>query len=111
MKKNIILLAGAAIAIIGCFLPWVSLGGMSVTGMAADGAFIIVMAVLAAGAGMLDKKVFKIISVVIAVLLLALSVKYFLDANSLGATGIGLIVLLVGSAAAAAGAVMGMLKK
>jgi hypothetical protein len=109
-KSSLISAAGAVLMIIGNFLPWVSILGMSTAGSGTGaGTFIIVMAALIALLAFLGKRWSIIISLILALLSAAWAVKQLSDAASIqgASAGMGLYAILIGAVVAMAGCFMG----
>lgn len=120
-KTTLVGLGATLIVIIAIFLPMVSVGGMGV-GLFDAGdrggkeiAYIIISLAVLMGAFsfLANKKHLASIGTLIFSLLLALiSLKWFNDATTLGASyGIGLILYVLGSVLGLIGAVLGFMKK
>ncbi len=114
MKKVLTILGG--LLTIGCmFLVFVKADGMEVTGMDIPNHLAYVY--IGAGAvialvGFMDKKGLSILSLVLALGVLGMAIKYYLDTTKESLTvGIGLWLMIAGGALAVIGSVMGMMKK
>lgn len=114
-------LAATAIVVISVFLPMLSVGGVGV-GLFDGGdrqgkeiAYVIIVLALIMGAFSFlanKKHLASIGTFIFAGLLSALSIKWFNDAGSLGASfGTGMIMYLVGSVLGLVSSVMGFMKK
>jgi hypothetical protein len=109
-KSSLICVAGAALMIIGNFLPWVSVLGVSTTGSGTGaGMFIIVMAALIALLAFLGKRWGIIISLILTLLSVAWAAKQLSDVGSItgASAGVGLYAILIGAVIAMAGCFMG----
>lgn len=113
MKKYLSVVA-AVLAIIGCFLPWVSIMGISVNGFPGGfsgnpGALIVILALLCGIFSFLAKKWSLIVSMLLSLLLIVWAIKQILDCGKLGASaGIGLYLILIAGAIIIVGNVMNM---
>lgn len=128
---GVLMLAGAVVMAIGCFLPWLSGGGESVNGFdqirssgdndAASGVVFVFLAVvlLAFGITTLAAKrilAIMIIGIVVASLCLLGALGEFSDYNDFADRvgidiGAGLPVVMIGSAVGLAGAIAGCAKR
>ncbi|CAN5759053.1 hypothetical protein BH20ACT4_BH20ACT4_01400 [soil metagenome] len=124
-----LMIAGAALLVVGSFLPWFSIGDESISGMdeiggdSRDGPVFVGLAVVIAVLGMITLLKRRILGVVIAALVLAAfalmaGVIDFGDVQELkdltggrADAGIGLPVIILGAALAAAGSIVGLVKR
>ena len=115
MKKYLSVI-GAVLAIIGCFLPWVSVMGFSMNGFPGGmggnpGALIVILAVLCGVFSFIGKKWSLITSIVLALLMVLWAGKQMMDASKFGegvSVGIGIYLILIAGIIVIAGNVMGM---
>lgn len=109
--KNYVTIAGGLATAVSMFLPFVSLGGVSVTGLDAGNAGYVWIgcgAVIAI-CGFLGKKALNIVALILGLLVAGLAIKYKMDAGE--ATGIGIWIMLAGGVLAVVGSAMAMMKK
>lgn len=122
-----LMIAGAALLVVGSFLPWFSIDDTSFSGMdeiggdSRDGPVFVGLAVIIAVLGIITLLKRRILGVVIAALVLAAfalmaGIIDFGDVQELadfsGAdAGIGLPVIILGAALAAAGSIVGLVKR
>jgi hypothetical protein len=109
-KSSLMGVAGAALMIIGNFLPWVSVLGISTTGSGTGaGMFIIVMAALIALLAFLGKRWGIIIALILALLSAGWAVKQLSDVGSItgASAGMGLYAILIGAVVALVGCFIG----
>ncbi len=109
--KNYLTIAGGLATAISMFLPFVTLLGVSATGMDSGGvAYLwIGCGVVMAICGFLGKKPLNIVALIISLAVAGMAIKYKMDAGE--ATGIGIWIMLAGGALGIIGSVMGMMKK
>jgi hypothetical protein len=109
-RSSLIGAAGAVLMIIGNFLPWASVMGISTTGGGTGaGIFIIVMAALIALLTFPGKRWGVIASLILALLSAAWATKQLADVGSIqgASAGMGLYMILIGAVIAMVGCVMG----
>lgn len=112
--STLIGVAGAALIIIGNFLPWVSILGISTAGSGTGaGTFILIMGALIALLAFLGKRWSNIVAIIIALLTAAWAVLQLSDAGSIpgASAGVGLYAILIGAVIAMAGCFMGFGRK
>jgi hypothetical protein len=124
---GVLMLLGAAATLIGCFLPWWEIFGVSINGFDAaedetgDGAFFATIAVILAGFGITLLAAGRVLAIaIIAVVVGAISVLAAIsDLSDVvdvtdalgGSVGIGLPVILAGSAASTVGGIVALAKR
>ena len=114
MKYNFVSIGGGVLSIISAFLPWVSGGGQSYNGFqnptgSTAGIFFVVLGVLIALFGYLNKKWSHIVNILLSLIVLFLGVKYLRDAGEF--KGFGLYIMLLSAVLGIIGSVMGLRKK
>lgn len=120
---NIPGLLGAALTLVSAWMPWVKVGLMeeaiSINGFRGDmggnpGIVFVGIGVLSAVFFIINKKWSNIISLIFALCVVGLAIKYIGDAKSFGdmaTTGIGLYTMAVGGAMMLLGSVVGLKNK
>jgi hypothetical protein len=107
-------IAGGLLVAISMFLPFISAAGISIKGTALGGVgyFYIVLGLIIALVGFVDKRWLNIISLLFGLIVAALAIKYSGDASDNGGSAqIGIWIMLIGGLVSMVGAVMGMIKK
>ncbi len=109
--KNYVTIIGGLLTAVSMFLPFVSLGGLSATGMDSGGvAYLwIGCGVVMMVCGFLGKKPLNFLSLILGLAVAGLAIKYKMDAGE--ATGMGIWMMLAGGALGIIGSVMGLMKK
>lgn len=109
--KNYVTIGGGLLTAISMFLPFVSFGGISATGMDSGGVayFWIACGVVMAVCGFLGKKMLNIVSLILGLVVAGMAIKYKMDAGSM--TGIGIWLMLAGGALGIIGSGMALMKK
>ncbi len=115
MKKYLSVI-GAVLAIIGCFLPWVSVMGFSMNGFPGGlggnpGILVVLFGVLCGIFSFLGKKWSLITSIVLALLMVVWVIKQIMDAHKFGegvSVGMGLYLILIAGIVILVGNFMGM---
>lgn len=117
-KNKLIGIVSSIILIISAWMPWfkVSFLGISTNGFTGGiygnpGIFFVVIGILTALFMFIAKKWSIIVSIVLALVTLALSIKYYRDASSAGASaGFGIYAMMIGSIGIIIGSIMGFKK-
>lgn len=116
MKTNLLTTAiGTFLIIIGTFLPWVDILGITANGWASGPGiplFFIIFGGLALGLNFLGKKWSAIVSIILSVILILIAlvlVSAFVERGESAAIGIWLIAL--GGIMNIVGSIMGLMKK
>ena len=107
-------ISGGLLIAISMFLPFISVSGISSVGTAMGGVayFFIVLGLIIAIVGFVDKRWLNIVSLLFGLIVAALAIKYSGDAKDAGGSAqIGIWIMLVGGLDSMIGAVMGMFKK
>lgn len=110
MNRNLLVLGGAALIVVGSFLPWASAGGMSFSGIDGGDGWITLVLGLALGATALIPAA-KNGMLIVAGIALALVVYELIDIMGAGggaievSIGIGIWIMLVGGIAGLVGAI------
>ena len=104
--KNQLTIGGGALTVISMFLPFVSLFGMSVSGISipgGEGYLWLVCGAIIAVVGISDKKKLNILSLILGIAVAGLGLKYKIDAGELG--GIGIWAMMAGGILSVVGSV------
>ncbi len=109
--KNYLAIVGGLATAVSMFLPFVSLGGLSASGMDAGGVAYLWIGCGAAMAvcGFLGKKPLNILILILGLAVAGMAIKYKMDAGE--ATGMGIWIMLAGGVLGVVGAGMGLMKK
>ena len=109
--KNYLTIAGGVLTAVSMFLPFVSLGGLSVSGIDSGGVAYLWVGCGAAliACGFLGKSALNIVALIIGLAVAGMAIKYKMDAGE--ATGIGIWLMLGGGVLAVVGSAMAMKKK
>lgn len=117
-KSKLVGIVSSILLIISAWLPWfkISALGISTNGFMGDaygnpGLFFIIIGILTAIFIFMGKKWSMIVSIILALVTLALSMKYHRDASLTGASaGFGIYLMMIGSIGVIVGAIMGFKK-
>jgi hypothetical protein len=104
--KNQLTIGGGLLTVISMFLPFISLFGISVSGVNIPGGVGILWLVcgaIIALVGFSDKKKLNILSLILGIAVAGFGLKYIIDAGSLG--GIGIWAMLAGGILSVVGSV------
>lgn len=101
MFSRLSMIIAGALSIISAWMPWVSVMGISQNGFHGDagnpGLFFVILGVLIALMGLLNKKWSAVLAALFSICVLGLGAKYYGDATSLGATaGSGIYLMIAG---------------
>lgn len=109
--KNYVTMGGGLLTAISMFLPFVSLGELSVKGIDRGGIayFFIACGVIMMIVGFLGNKMLNILSLLLGLVVAGLAIKYKMDAGDM--TGMGIWMMLAGGVLGVVGSVMGLMKK
>ena len=109
--KNYLTIAGGLGTAVSMFLPFVSLGGLSASGMDSGGVAYLWIGCGAAMliCGFMGSKIMNIVALVLGLAVAGMAIKYKMDAGE--ATGIGIWIMLAGGALAVIGSGMALMKK
>lgn len=110
--KNYLTMGGGLLTAIFPFLAFVSLGGLSVTCIEANGNvgyFWVAVGVVMAVCGFMGSKVMNIVGLILSLVVAGMAIKYKMDAGA--ATGIGIWLMMAGGALGVIGCAMALMKK
>ncbi len=120
MNSKLTMIGGGVLSIISAWLPWVTMMGISQNGFMGDykgnpGLFFVVLGVIIAVMGLLNKKWSAIVAILFSLIVCGLGFKYYSDASEAAAfgasAGYGIYVMIAGGLAGIAGGVMRFLTK
>ena len=117
-RRNILGILGAALIVIGTFLPWFTAFGVTTSGIGGAGStagvFVLVLGVLLALLSLASRRWAAFTGVALGALTALWAVKQISDVASFGdqaGTGIGLYAILIGGVLGAVGSLLGAIRR